>query len=297
LNLNLGLDIQGHSMRLMELATSKRGFMIHRAAIHPLSPSIFSEGKIKNWELLAAATRELVLEQGLSGSRVAIALPQHLVRRQRMRVSKGLVQEEVEAEIYVHVQKDLPGLNDALCIDYAELPAIEKGCAELLFTVTREEYVARFVECMVAADLRVKIVDIDIYALQRAVCAEMKELRGEKDVNVILYLTEHHHLLLGFNEREIVFQRDLSPQGMGEIDSYFSLYQHYHINQIAICCSEESTQKYAHIIHQLQRYSLCFPQPFSKMNFSAAVDKNFVLSRAPDFFIACGLAMREMPLW
>lgn len=163
----MGLDIQPHVIRLMQLRQSGKRFQALQMAALRLQEQVFVEGKIRDFEPIRWLLNEEVKKRKLAGIATAIQIPANLVRLQTIQIPSGLSRDAIKEEIKLQLEKDFPGLSDSLAIDFSIERAEMAGYSSVHFVVTREEYISQYVSCINATGLIVKIVDVDIYALKR----------------------------------------------------------------------------------------------------------------------------------
>ena len=153
---HLALDVQPDAIRLVQLKKTRRGFQLQLAQYEPLPPDTFADGRIKRWDALSTMLTDLANALNLRGRTVALCLPAQAVRMQRLTLPVGLSDEDIEAEINLQVQQDMPGLNEPLCIDFTFLPAADPTYREVSFAAVRETYLSSYVECARSAGFNVK---------------------------------------------------------------------------------------------------------------------------------------------
>lgn len=194
----VGLDIQPHEVRLVQLKKNKHGFLVERVAKNQLPPTVFAEGKINHWEGLGHVLTELISTLGIKGLPAAINLPASLVRMQQLQLPSGLTQRQIHTEIHAQLQRELPGMVDLLAIDYVAFPSDNAAYSDVLFAAARQEYIAQLGSCVSAAGLNVKIVDVDIYSLKRIVSYAIAFPVVKEKVNAIAHvlITSLHSLLV-----------------------------------------------------------------------------------------------------
>jgi type IV pilus assembly protein PilM len=195
----LGVDIRPYALRLLQLRKTGKGFLAEFAHRLPLPEEIFDGERIRDFERLMSLLATLVQEKKLTGMTAAIHLPANMVRMQQMQIPTGLPDETIREEIHLQIAKDFPGLGDALLLDYHLETLHPSSSSTVYFVVTREDYVLQYVNCMNAAGLKVKIVDVDLYAVQRLGIELSPDLKQqmERD-NLADYL-----LALGLAMREV----------------------------------------------------------------------------------------------
>ncbi|TAK76172.1 MAG: hypothetical protein EPO11_04610 [Gammaproteobacteria bacterium] len=275
----IGLAIQHDAVRWVQLKKAKQAFLIEQAHSSPLPLGVVAEGKIKRVDALRSVLTDLVYRHRLEGRMAAISLPAHLVRMQRIQLPAGLSESEIEAEMNAHLQNELPGLSEALCMDFTVLPASRPGQdIDVFFAAARREDVEQYVECVQAVGVKVKIVDVDTYALKRAVCLLAGGEVRVGEVNAILHFAAHAATLIVFKAEEILFQQQWEVTEA--VDFLLPLKQALQlflpVQQLIVC----GTNAPLHDVTSLGIASIHRP-PLA----------------APEFLLAYGLAMREVPRW
>lgn len=294
----IGIDIEPSLLKLIQLKKRRRGWIVEQMVYQALPDDIFVEYKIKDWTKLCMILTDIVQALGLKGSLAAIHLPSHLVRMHSIRLAKSLLAADIEAEIYTHVQKELPGINEGLCIDYTEM-AQHEAHSEVFFAAAKEAYLSQYIDCINTAGFITKIVDVDIYALKRSICFA-KGFINQSLIQVVLYATADVATLFAFNADDILFhqQWDLVSQ-----EFTVSFKNHLQIclakvnaiDQFVICIGK----LYADILLDecFKNLPIYHPKPFNKLSLGPDVNAAWVMEHAQEFFIALGLAMREVPRW
>lgn len=280
------MDIQPHGLQIVQLQHQRRGYRIKHMISVGLPLSVFAEGKIKQWDVLSGELAEIVSAHGLNGMQVAIHVPAHLVRMQQVQMPLGMSDEEIEADIQRLLKRELPGMADALCIDFHVLSQ-QKGYINVHFTAARQEYISQYIECVQAAGLSVAVIDIDIYALARVV-----SLAGT--ANAILYINKKQAIFIVCDAQNILFHQhwdvDESGSFSGQLKQRIQLYHAtgaVKLNQLVLCGSPhdlaivtlDAVQEWAIPLHYLDPYSHI-----------KNIEK---IANAADFMLAFGLAIRE----
>jgi Tfp pilus assembly PilM family ATPase len=248
-----------------------------------------------HWDVVRSYLTEFVMEQRLNGEEVAICLPAHLVRMQRISLPIGLSEAEIAMEIRLLLQRDLPGMKETLCIDFKILSQ-NKDEIDIFFVAMREEHLLQYVECAEAAGLRVKVVDVDVFAITRAVSGDLPLLRM-KERHALVYFIDNSVTLVGFDAEIILFHQywelteaeDFSIQLNHYLQLNLSVYPPsgrmnlliYGVNGNLSLSNNESI-----VIHPID--------PFAKMIWNKDKKPAIELSY---YLLAYGLAMRQRPLW
>lgn len=163
--LQVGLDINAEEIRLLQLKPVRKRYFVENFAIASLPPGVVKEGKIIEFSNFTAVLERLVRETKTAGSHAAMALPANRVISKRIKLSAKLPPEEYEAVITANFPHYFPGLQDELCFDYAVFAGTPP---EALVVAARLEQLNSYIQAADRAGLKIKIVDVDIYALVRA---------------------------------------------------------------------------------------------------------------------------------
>lgn len=294
----VGFDIQPDYLRFVELGKNRSSYRLSRFGKHLLPAGIFSEGKIKRWENLQAHLEDFIEIYGLKNRSTAIHLPINLVHMQKIQLQKGLLVDEIESEISAHIERHLPGLTDALFIDFQAMPIKNSDQNNVFFAAVRKEFLFQYTECLKQAGLKVKVVDVDVCALKRAVSLALELLQMPLATNTIVHIVNDLVTLIIFSKDEILFYQhwdvnEPTPfwlQLKTRIDLFQASYREISVKNIAFCGS--AYQKKLDL-HHLTQYQFYYPDLYSTMKLPA----NFVESEGDEFLIAIGLALREAPKW
>lgn len=194
----IGLDIQPDAIRFAQLSKRRQRYRIHQLASHVLPPGIFVDGKIKQWDTLQWQLMALGEKYHWQGVAAGIALPINLVRMQQIQLPAGLSDSEMETQVYLHIQRDLP-MTDTLCADFTAVASQIDNRVDVHFTAARQEYVSQYTACVAASGLQVKLMDVDVYAKQRA---ESVQFEWQHEVFDLTQASEYL-LALGLAMREM----------------------------------------------------------------------------------------------
>lgn len=161
----VGIDICAREIRLLQLKKRRREFSVVTSVAAPLPAGVVEDGKIKQLESAQAALKKLVAAAAMQGAPAAMALPGSAVISKRVIVPKSVLRA-VSTE---HFQQYFPGVHDALCFDYTLVNEVEKNFAEIALLAARLTSLNQYLLLAEYADLNIKIIDVDTYALARAV--------------------------------------------------------------------------------------------------------------------------------
>lgn len=296
----VGLDIQPHAIRLVQLRKTNKSFLVEQADSVKMPDEAFSDGKIRNWDAIHLHVSALVKKMALTGMVTAINLPANQVRMQHMQVPYGLSDAAIAQEIKMQLEKDFPGLSDSLNIDFNVVTPKYAGYSEVMFVVTREEYVSQYVACINAAGLKVKVVDVDVYALKRLFNFSSPKNNPE-EIRAIICHINHGASLIIFAANEIIFHHqwhaetaiEFLAQLKSQIQIFLAAYRDKNIRRLAIYSDDKSVTNIIREADLFQDIEIEYPDPLASLTLNQKVNSENIA----DFFLACGSAMREVPRW
>jgi len=294
----VGIDIKASEIRLVQLKKARRGYQVNALAVKSFPCEVFWEGKVQEWGRLSDSLTELVENLDLKGQAAAVCLPANLIRMQPISLPQGLSPEEIEAEIYAYLQPDLFSKNESLCIDFHPFLVNKNTDNDIFFAATRQEYLAQYTACINASGLLVKIVDVDIYALKRAITYCLPKT-DKSQLQAMIYVANESALLMVSNQHCILYHEhwdidkhiDFESQLKSKIHISLNAFSSVPIEKLIVCDSRENLKNKISFINSINI------NPFTPMHFASHVDQAHALSCSTDFLIACGLAMREVPAW
>jgi Tfp pilus assembly PilM family ATPase len=211
------------------------------------------------------------------GAATAAALPAQWVRLFRADIAGPASESQVRA----HLENELPGLGEALAIDYCALPTEQSVMA---VAVTKRDYLERYSACLTEAGFDLKIIDIDSCAIQRVMGCYP---------GALLWQRRNTFTLIWQDEKQLL-QQTQWPASYGE-RNITDLTQHlaqYGVTQLRFCGSSY----FAELFSKAQTLP-CVMQPFTSefIKRDSAILTSSV--NLPDYLLAIGLAMREVPAW
>lgn len=289
----IGLDIYPGGISFVHLKNDRKGVRVEQVQSQEVPQLIFSEGRIQAFDVLQQSLQEIVALYQLRHAVAAIHLPIQLAHIQHMQVLKGLSDIEVEMEIQFHSQQALPDTSETMSVDFTRLQNLSRKEYETIFYVmTKKAYVQEYIQCVQSSGLNVKVVDLDAFALRRAICFVLgSDLDNEH--HIILYVTDHSTMFYSFFTDKLIFSRQWKTNNPDLLLEHFTDSLQLLMagaSELAIkniiLCGNGNIVKYEQIL------SKQYPQ------YNIQVPRLDIPSPAQDkYWLAYGLAMREDPLW
>lgn len=167
----LGLEITPKGAALVQLQKTRRGFHLLHATTIPLPPELFNdETAITGFDELSTLITDQVNRLGLRGSPAAICMPQRQVRIEKYWLSPELSDEEMAADIEVILQQATLPFQESFSFDFTRMQSKDRLALkqEVFVVAIKTRYLSAIIDCIERAGLKVKIVEVDTFARERA---------------------------------------------------------------------------------------------------------------------------------
>ncbi|MCK9468741.1 MAG: pilus assembly protein PilM [Porticoccaceae bacterium] len=166
----LGLDITSTSVKLLELSRSGNRYRVESYLVRPLPANTVVEKNISDAETLADAIRKLVSQAKPKTRDVAAAVPGSAVITKIVELPAGLSDLALETQISLEADHYIPYPLEEVALDFEVVgpsPA-NPDRVEVLLAACRRENVESRQEVIELAGLNARIIDVEVFAIERA---------------------------------------------------------------------------------------------------------------------------------
>lgn len=163
----VGLAVHHERLSLMKLKQIKKQMVIEGFTLLPLPQGTLVDGNVQQPALLNQLKRWIEKYEA-DQCAAALALPNSQVINKKIKIPAFLNEEEQRAEINANLKLYLPGMTERLYFDFIPLEKYAQE-RELQLIAARAEQVEIYVDLMLTAGLKINVVDVDTYAIVRAV--------------------------------------------------------------------------------------------------------------------------------
>lgn len=157
----VGVDIQADRVRLVQFTKKNKHVCPPKMAEKKLPVGAIRENRIADPDAVLGVLEELVKVTATRGQPVAVALPLSAVILKTILPPKKMTAFECEIEIATHLARYLSGVTD-VHFDFV------MRADDVLLVAAKNEMIAMYQELVMAAGLSLAKIDVDIYALTRA---------------------------------------------------------------------------------------------------------------------------------
>ncbi len=166
----LGLDISSSSVKLIELSRSGGRFKVEAYRVLPLPANAVVEKNVKDVALLADAIRRVVAAAKTKTRDAAVAVAGSAVITKVIDMPADLGALGLENQIAAEADQYVPYPLDEVALDYEVLgpSATNPDQVEVMLAACRRENVDMRVAALETAGLRPRVVDVEVFAVERA---------------------------------------------------------------------------------------------------------------------------------
>lgn len=297
----VGIDIRSSEIRLARLARwGKENYRLACAETACLSSG--GRSSMMDWSALRDMLGNMVRTLGLKGQPAVVSLPASGVRMQRMPQPANLPAYAIEAAVQGKLRQEMFGATGAFCVDYVELAAESSIERDVYYVASRQELLAQYVECAASAGLDVRIVDVDVFALQRAVSYLLAKPVTRQHVIALLVGSAESVEWIVYDSQTILLHQVIEKETLSSVESLLEVllkkwvasYSQYTLQQIIISGDinqiDVSSVATAYGVMISYRHSpLCHVLTTSRYGTDELAGYRLLT--------ACGLSMRELPPW
>ena len=167
----LGIDIGTAAIKLVELSWSGARYRVESYALIPLPQDLMVDKQSANIDIIANAIKLAVKQSGTKNRQACVAVAGSAVMSKVLSLPGSLIAEEMEEQILLEADEYIPYALDEVNLDF-EVQQVSENNAErvdVLLAASRREYVDERIEVLDKAGLKVKIVDVEVFAMENAV--------------------------------------------------------------------------------------------------------------------------------
>ncbi len=293
----VGLDIHADEIRLLHLKKKRQKICIENFAFVPLTTDAIQDGKIKQIEVIYLAIKKLVEMTNTKNCRAIIALPGVSVIMKKILLPASIRESEQAHEIKSKLNHYLPGMSEELCFDFVKTNSTAQNENEVLLVASRSEQLNMYLTVTNEAGLKTRVVDVDSFALLRAVFFSLQKKIASAAVILDVGISGTQFLI--FKNQEIIFKQHLGVvleefliiQIKRAIQVCLSTYSHLQLDTVYL------TNGF-HLISQKMQNELglkiVFINPFPFLDTAPAVNKESLSNLGSRFLVSLGLAMRSV---
>ena len=292
-----GLALCGNQFTLVKVKRFTQKIILKGFAVVPIPADLIMDGKIDQSTRMIDIIKRLVEMAHAENCDTAIGLPASFVIRKKIKLPDYLTDKECEAEISGNIERYVPGIHEELNFDYVRLMGQEKN---MLLIAARTAQIKSFVTIVEAAGLKVRVVDVDIYALARA----MHFAYPSEQVQIIVVVDSVLLQLIVLQQQKIIFSHQFT---MSDEESMVEKIEHglqlfstatklFYEKKIFLMGNLKNIAHFKRVVQNELGFHVEVANPFLFIMLAAYLDKQEFYAKAPGLISALGLTMRRYPV-
>lgn len=262
----------------------------------------------------AEALRSCVLKAGAKTRRVALAVPQTAVLTALVPFEGGLSEAALELRVRLEAEHHLSTSLEAVALDFERLGRRSDGREDVLLVACRKEVVAEQCALADAAGLEAVVVDVEGYALWRALGEARAQYPGKERVTALfllgplalqLFVYQGGRPLyarsdaVGYGQEIMLSEASLTAyveaapaQAERALASLYGAQPALVIDDVAVAGAGAALPGLMVALEARLGRPCWVTDPFLRMALGPRVDASLLAAQAPALMVACGLALR-----
>lgn len=179
----LGLDISSSAVKLLEISRNGSRYKVESYLVRPLPPNTVVEKNINDVDALADTVRKVVSQAKAKAKDTAVAVSGSSVITKVIEMPSELNDQAMETQIALEADQYIPYPLDEVALDFEIIGPSENNAeqVDVLLAACRRENVDSRAEALEVAGLTPKVVDVEVFAVERAFELLANQLEGLGD--------------------------------------------------------------------------------------------------------------------
>ncbi len=176
----IGLDIGSSSIKVVELAESKRGYKLINCAMASIPPEAIVDGSLMDSVVVVDTIRELIKSFKIKVREVVTSVSGHSVIVKKISLPM-ITEDELAESIQWEAERYIPFDASDVNIDFQILGPNEENdeLMDVVLVAAKKDIINDYLSVLLEAGLNPVIVDIDAFALENMYQANYPMKRGE----------------------------------------------------------------------------------------------------------------------
>ncbi|MGD9591519.1 MAG: pilus assembly protein PilM [Candidatus Berkiella sp.] len=208
----VGVDISSASVKLLELSHTPNGYRVESYAVEQLPADAMQEKEFKNVEAIGQAVARVVKRSRTRSKFGAIAVAGSAVITKEIQMNAGLKEHELVTQIVLEAERHIPYPMSEVNIDFDVLGPSSKNpeYIDVLLAASRTEMVDTLAEILSLGGITAKVVDIEVYALERAfgLIADQLPSNGERQTIAVIDIGSSMTSFSVLHDKATVYTRE-----------------------------------------------------------------------------------------
>lgn len=207
----IGLDISSTSVKLLELSLQGDRYRVESYGVEPLPQNAVVEKNIADVEGVGEAIARLIAKAKPKSKQVAVAVAGSAVITKVIEMDANLSDDERESQIRLEADQYIPYPLEEINLDFEVIgpSATNPERVSVLLAASRTENIELRTDALVIANMTAKVVDVEVYAMERAFGLLVDSLPcGREGTVAIIDIGASMTTLSVVNDGKIIYTRE-----------------------------------------------------------------------------------------
>jgi len=207
----IGLDISSTYVKLLELSLQGERYRVESYGVEPLPQNAVVEKNIADVEGVGEAITRLIAKAKPKTKNVAVAVSGSAVITKTIEMDASLSDDERESQIRLEADQYIPYPLEEISLDFEVVgpSTTNPERVSVLLAASRTENIELRTDALVIAGLNAKVVDVEIYAMERAFSLLVDSLPcGHEGTVAIIDIGASMTTLSVINDGKIIYTRE-----------------------------------------------------------------------------------------
>jgi len=209
----VGLDIQPETIKLLEIITRGNENIIDSFGITTVPVGAIVKDEIKDIAAVGNTLKELFRKYNIKSKNVALAIPRSAAIIKNITVDSRLTPKEIESRAWVEANRYFPDLVGNIHLDFSITgPSLtDPNQLEMVLVACRKEQIKPYLDVVNYSGLTARIVDVNCYALERAMAYIGKD---HQESIALLNLNYTLSSLIVIQNNQLIYAHDHTYDGI-----------------------------------------------------------------------------------
>ena len=300
---SVGIDIQSSEVNLFEVSLSPRGYRVE-GIYHEAFCSNSSGSNVLDSQSVSESIRRAVVRGSINSKQAVLAMPDAAVIFKTIAINPGFTTREIEEFIRLQSHQWISSSSESINIDF-QIVGPSKTQAEMLevlVIMSRMDQVRERVLAVEHAGFKVKIMDVESYAMLRVV--QFLRLNQSAHPLVLVNIGRLVIRLFILQGKKIIFLREEVLSCPLEMDGvvlqisrmvqvFFSSSHYTHIEQIVLAGVGANDPQLPILLHGKLGITTIVANPVASFKLNPKLDQQYLIQCSSAMMMACGLALRQ----
>lgn len=316
----LGMEINANFIKFLKIDTSKTPAVVEQLAVISSPKKAMVNSDVKDINSIANTLKSVIKERKIEHDYVALSIPRASAIIKILNINNKLTTDEIESRVWIEANRLFPNLVGEIYLDFyvSGKSANDKNQLEVVLIASRKDQIKPYLDILHLADLKPALIDIDTYAMERALDIIIKE-SPPKQTWALLNISFNLISLLVIHEGTLVYSHEISYDGTYLMDKhnrnqdptaeelqsalglhlrhtiqfFYSSRPNIRFEELLLSGDVAAQFNIVNFIENEIGKKITLANPFTRMDTAFSVNRENLDKCAPGLMLCCGLAISK----